>query len=67
MQAPCVHLNFGMLDVDFGNDGVVVVRCVEGNTVTAWTVHRVKGGEWRFDQNTVSVDDLPCYPSVMSH
>lgn len=62
-----MHLNFGSLDVDFGDDGVIVVRCIEGDQITAWTVHRSKDGDWRFDQNTISIEELPCYPSVASH
>ncbi len=57
---------FGDVSVDFGNDGVVIVRCVDGDEVTAWILHRVRG-EWRMDENTVLLEDLPSYPSVMNH
>ena len=65
-QSPNVHMCFGNLDIDFGQDGVVIVRCVEDEQVTAYVLHRVRG-QWRVDENTVDLDDLPRYPSVMNH
>lgn len=63
-----IELHLGDVLVDFSSDGNIVVKCYDQaqQRVLLFLVRR-RGSVWIMDRNVIAMDDLPEFPSVLSH